>query len=341
MVDPLNGLPQSYIVTRPYPDSGIGSNLVSLAGAIWLAQQSARSVIVDWRDAAVLKDKSVNYFSAFFETPPVIQGVQVFYAPCRQLPEHANLPQIEPAEARRLGDGSTAPPLLVLRAYHGLDRLAAGSPAEQSARLKEFYRSIVPRPVVQRAVDSFAAEHFDDRFVVAVNVAEGNGMFAPGERFAERVDTSVFSKHARFVGKVQTACDRVRRRLSSETYAASRIFIATDSPVMRTLLLGLPGAVTRRSQFPPAGAGRFFCDYPTPDYTDRDAAVDQLADMFLLARCQALVHNYSVFNLYARVVTDGFSGRSCEFERLFARFWVRRIAKAVRVRASRALTSIR
>jgi hypothetical protein len=337
MVDPLNAVPHSSIVTRPYPDSGIGSNLVSLAGAIWLAQRSGRSVIVDWRDAAVLKDKSLNYFSAFLETPAVIQGVNVFYAPCPQLPEHTELPEIDPAEARRFGDGRSAPPIVVLRAYHGLDRLAAGSPEEQRARLMEFYRSIVPRPHVQRAIDSFAAEHFHDRFVVAVNVAEGNGMFAPGERFAERVDTSVFSRHARFLGKVQTACDRVRRGLSRQVYAESRIFIATDSPVMRTLLLGLPGAVTRRSRFPPPGAGRFFCDYPTADYTDRDAAVDQLADMFLLARCQALVHNYSVFNLYARVVTNGFDGRSCEFERLFARFWVRRIAKAVRARAMRVL----
>lgn len=337
MVAKLTPRPRSLIVTRPYPDSGVGSNLVSLAGALWLAQRSGRSVIVDWRDAAVLKDKTLNYFSEFFETPAVIQGVKVYYAPHSELPEGKPLPELGPTEARRIGDGNDPRPVVVLRAYHGLDRLDAGTPAGQQVRLKEFYGSIVPRPFVQGAIDSFAAEHFQDRFVVGVNVAEGNGMFAPGQTYAERVDTSVFSRDARFLRKLQSACDRVRRGLPDDVRANSRIFIATDSLAMRHVLLRLPGAVSRRSQFPPPGAGRFFCDYPTPDYTDRDAVVDQLADMYLLARCRALVHNYSVFNLYARVATGAFGGRVCEFERLFARFWIRRIVKAVRGRAGRLL----
>lgn len=327
----------AFIVTRPYPDSGVGSNLASLAGALWIAERTGRELIVDWRDASVLKDKSANYFSEFFETPAVIQGVKVHYAPCRELPDDPNLPQLGPTDARRLADGAAGAAVAVLRSYHGLDRLGAGTGLEQTARLKAFYSSIVPRPFVQRAIDTFAAAHFDGRVVVGVNVAEGNGMFAPGETYAERVDTSVFSKHAAFLRKLLNACHRVRRGLSQQAIENSRIFITTDSLAMRNLLLQMPGAVTRRTQFPPPGAGRFFCDYPGTDYTDRDAVVDQLADMFLLARCQALVHNYSVFNLYARIVTDGFSGRTCEFERLFARFWFRRIGKAVRARAGRLL----
>jgi hypothetical protein len=337
MVAPLTPHPRSFIVTHPYADSGVGSNLVSLAGAIWLAQRSGRSVIVDWRDAAVLKDKSLNYFSEFFETPAVVQGVNVYYAPCSELPEGTDLPQLSPAEARRLGDGADTPALVVLRGYHGLDRLGAGSPDQQRDRLKEFYRSIVPRPFVQRVIDRFAADHFDGHFVVGVNVAEGNGMFAPGETYAERVDTSLFSRRMRFLRKVQNAIDRVMRGLPGDVRANRRVFIATDSLQMRDVLLQLSGAVTRRQQFPPPGAGRFFCDYPTPDYTDRDAVIDQIADMYLLARCQALVHNYSVFNLYARVATDGFDARTCEFERLFARYWIRAITRAIAGRARQLL----
>jgi hypothetical protein len=330
---------RGYIVTQPDPHSGVGSNLASLAGALWLAERMGRSVIVDWRNAGVLKDKSINYFSEFFETPGALQGVSVRYAPCPDLPDHTAMPEVPGIEAMALGDGAAAPPVVILRAYHGLDRLGAGSPAEQLTRLKEFYEYIVPRPFVQHAIDAFAAEHFQDRFVVGVNVAEGNGMFATGQPYAMRVDTTLFARNERFLRKVREACDRVRRGISREEHNASRVFIATDSLAMRNLLLRLPGAVTRRNQFPPPHAGRFYCDYPTAEYTDRDAVVDQLADMFLLARCQALVHNYSVYNLYARVMTGGFSGRACQFERLFVRFWIRAVVKAVRRRARRLFKS--
>ena len=39
--------------------------------------------------------------------------------------------------------------------------------------------------------------------------------------------------------------------------------------------------------------------------------------MFLLARCDALVYNNSLFNQYARVVTDDFGGNLVQFESLF------------------------
>jgi Nodulation protein Z (NodZ) len=52
-----------YVVTRPHPGSGVGSNLASLAGAIWCARRLGRAVVVDWRGSAFLKDKSLNYFT--------------------------------------------------------------------------------------------------------------------------------------------------------------------------------------------------------------------------------------------------------------------------------------
>ena len=58
-----------YLITRPHPGSGVGSNLASLAGAVWCAQQLGRTVIADWRGGSFLLDKSLNYFTEFFEAP--------------------------------------------------------------------------------------------------------------------------------------------------------------------------------------------------------------------------------------------------------------------------------
>ncbi|MBV8480102.1 MAG: hypothetical protein JOY72_07330, partial [Actinobacteria bacterium] len=73
-------MPERFIVTRPYPGSGIGSNLVSFAGAVWLAGRLGRGVMVDWRNSDFLRDKSVNLFTEFLEPVEEIQGVQVRYA---------------------------------------------------------------------------------------------------------------------------------------------------------------------------------------------------------------------------------------------------------------------
>ncbi len=111
----------------------------------------------------------------------------------------------------------------------------------------------------------------------------------------------------------------------------AKIFFATDGVAMRNLLLRLPSAVTRRSIFPPAGSGRIYNDYERQGYTDTEAARDTVVDMLLLARCNALIRNGSVFNLYAQIVTDYFNGNVRNIESLYARYWLR----TARIRARR------
>jgi hypothetical protein len=62
--------------------------------------------------------------------------------------------------------------------------------------------------------------------------------------------------------------------------------------------------------------------------------VDTLADMFLLARCDALVYNSSLFNQYARILTGNFSGNQTHLESLFLRSRLRLLAGAARRRRS-------
>ena len=192
----------NYVVTRPHPGSGIGSNLASLAGAVWFAHRLKRAVIVDWRGSAFLKDQSLNYFTEFFERPDVIQGVPVRYAPCPELPEPAeDTPEFGVTAAKQLLEpGAAPPPFIRLKNYHGLERLdAKGSDEQQFWRLREFYTFIKPRVFVQQEIDRFAAQHFADAFVIGVNLSSGNGEFDKGQMYYGRVDLDIFSQDAAFL----------------------------------------------------------------------------------------------------------------------------------------------
>lgn len=313
------------MVTRPHPGSGIGSNLASLAGAVWYAQQTNRAVIVDWRESAFLKDKSANYFVEFFETPPDIQGVPILYAPAPELVEYADrtreLGVSAAILARQNGGGE---PMLVIRDYHGLERLhAKAKPSANFWQLKDFYRFITPRDFIVQEIDRFAQANFANAFVVGVNLSSGNGEFDKGQTYQGRVDIDIFSKDAIFLRKVERARRLAVKGLPRGLRDEHRVFFATDAYAMHRLLKQLPNAVTRRTVFPPPGVGRVFCDYNDPGYTDRDAIVDAIVDMFLLARCQALIRNGSVFNEYAYTITNCFNGNVRHIEKLYARYWLR------------------
>jgi hypothetical protein len=103
---------------------------------------------------------------------------------------------------------------------------------------------------------------------------------------------------------------------------------------MRDLLMRLPAAVTRRTHFPPPGVGRIFCDYNDPGYTDRDAIGDAITDMYLLARCHALIRNGSVFNAYAATVTGYYGGNVQHIEKLYASYWLKAARNRLRPRRS-------
>lgn len=319
-----------YVVSRPFADSNIGSNLSSLAGALWLARRLGRSLVIDWRGLSQLKDPRLNYFTEFFETPPALGGVPLLYAPtelCYETGEDARM--LEPGEARATGLGAPAPEkFLILQTYHGLDRVHPGTEVERFALLRSLYRRLRPSASIAAAVEAWAGSELDAPFVVGVNVRTGNGMyFQPGMRYASRVDISLFDDAPRFLRLLERACRDRMRLLPSTLRSEFRIFYATDSAAMSELLARLPNAVTRRSSFPPPNTG----DLLAPD-DDRSAIEDTIADMFLLARCDALVYNTSLFNQYARVVTGQFGGNLVHFESL-----VRRKRALARTRSLRRL----
>jgi hypothetical protein len=314
-----------YVVSRPYPDSNVGSNLSSLAGASWLAGVLGRPLIVDWRGMSQVRDESLNYFTEFFEHPAELQGVSVLYAPVEGLeyePESDGAVWLGPWDVHEIAAGATPVPeetFLVLQPYHGLDRLHGGPEAEQFRRLRSFYREIRPCRDVSAAADPWWTEHLDGRFVVGVNIRTGNGRyFGKGMPYAARVDVSIFENADRFRRVIARAVQARVAALPKALRDDYAVFYATDSQWMSELLATLPNGVSRRTAFPPPDTGDTY-RFDGEEYSDRDSIVDTLADMFLLARCDAFVFNNSLFNQYARVVTGHFGGNEVHVERLFLR----------------------
>lgn len=321
-----------YVVTRPFPGSGLGSNLASMAGALELARRLGRELVVDWRGMVFLKDPSTNYFTRYFAQPPELTGVPVHYAPSPHTGDYT-----DPGRACRkivpndlgavLGaEPGSLPRYLVLTEYHGLDRLGTGDAASQHFRLRRFYRALTLRPKVQAKLEAFYDECLADSFVVGINVGTGNMSSPTGRYYYGRFDTRIFENRERFLRRITKAVELAVRRLPRELRETRRVFYATESTWMSELLGRLPGSHTRRSVFPPLGAGRFFNDYDELDYSDEDASEDMVIDHFLLARCNALIYNGSMFNNYARVVTNYFNGNSRNLDSLYARYWAVTVA---------------
>jgi Nodulation protein Z (NodZ) len=324
----------SHVVTRPYPDSNVGSNLASMAGAAWLARQLGRTLVVDWRGLSQLRDESLNYFTEFFAPPAELDGVPVRYAPEVEV-DGDSARWLDSGEARAVGTGAAsvdAATPIVLQPYHGLDRVHPGPEHERFRLLRRFYRHVAPAPVVARTADAWWADHCDGSFVVGVNVRTGNGAyFGRGGTYAGRVDISLFDDSRGFLRLLDRACRARVRGLPKPLRDDYVVFYATDSAQMSELLGELPSSATRRRRFPPPGAGDLYA-FRDADYSDRDAIVDTLADMFLLARCDALVYNSSMFNQYARVSTGYFSGNHVHFESLLLRKRIGYLTGAVRRR---------
>lgn len=321
-----------YVVTRPYPDSNVGSNLSSLAGAAWLASRLSRQLIVDWRGQSQLIDQSLNYFSEFFATPSSLGAVVAHYAPLEEAvydSSSADAAWLSPTDALRQAIAAEDPrvPYLVLQTYHGLDRLHPGPESDRYRLLRRMYADIQPEQSLAGEIATWSAEHLGGNLVVGVNVRTGNGAyFGKGQQYSSRVDVSIFENKRRFLSRIERAIRSRLRRLPRGARDAFVVFYATDSAAMSELLSALPHATTRRTVFPPPGSGDLYAFAANSGYTDRDSIRDTLADMFLLARCDALVYNNSLFNQYARVSRGYFGGNQVHLERLFLRQRVRQSA---------------
>jgi hypothetical protein len=328
--------PWEYVVTRPFPGSNVGSNLSSLVGALYLARKYSRTLIVDWRGLSQLDDQNTNYFTEFFEAPAAFGGTRMRYAPVPGIDYGETSPDATWLSSNDAGAAASweraNASSVVLQEYHGLDRVHPGPEAERFRLLRAFYRELAPVPGLAERVEAWAAEHLDAPFVVGLNVRTGNGhYFGRGEPYHGRIDVRLFDHRARFLRALERGCRSRLRGLPRHLRNRFQIFYATDSQPMSETLAELPHAVTRRKTFPPPGTGDTY-RFDDGRETSRRSIEDTIADMFLLARCDALVYNSSMFNQYARVVTGCFGGNQVHLESLFVRGRARELANAARRR---------
>jgi hypothetical protein len=314
--------PNGYLVANPSLRAGIGTRLLHLAETTLLARALGREVIVDWRRTPFLQNRSLNYFTEFFVPAPKILGVPVHYVPSPSTDEYEAMPRKRPvltdrAIVERLAaEPGAGPRYLVVRKMPPLPRLPGYTRRTYDQSLRTFYEELALRPEPAAELKEWYDANLRGHVVVGLNVAHGNGLFEPGRRFASRVNVLLFAEEERFLGLLETASNRASEGFPSAERDRYRIFYATDSAEMSELLRRLPRTVTRRTVFPPPGAGHQFSAYGQLGYTDHQAAADTIIDMLLLGRCNALVMNKSRFSRYALVTTDSFGGNVCDFEEL-------------------------
>ena len=336
-----------FVITRPLPASGLGANLLSLVGGLYLAERTGRHLIVDWTEMEALRDKHTNYFVAFFEPIRRWGSVEIFYVgdddPSRDVRYPADQAfQVGAQDMPAALAGTLDHPYLYLDAYH-YERVFNActwlTPAARFHYTRTFYRALALRPAV-RARLAAARTAFEASVVIGLNVRTGNKhpLWAPGQIYEHRLRQDILERPD-FVERAYRACLDCVGRLPREIWAPVKIYVVSDSAVMQRRLLAIPGAFAVRRHHPPAGVSLNFNDFDERQYgaySDIDSVTETLVDMFLLAECQGLVCNYTEYNRYAQSVTTFFNGNLVNLEHAFehpvraigrrARQWVRRRA---------------
>jgi hypothetical protein len=328
---------ERFIITRPHPNSGLGANLLSIVGALYVCEQTKRPLIVDWTGMAELRDKEINYFPAFFEPIRRWREVDVFYVNDPDLPERSVSYQAEEAlepsdeQYRELARGQVGDRNVCLRRFHyyTVFRRSPLTPPAVFHRTRDFFRELVPRPALRRRMVDLQSR-FERNIVVALNVRTGNGEFEPGKPYWNRVNTAIFRRPT-FVDRLYRACRDCVEGFPPELRSDLAVFVVTDVREMQRRLLEIPGAFAVRTGFPPPGTGHQFADFEAlgyGEYSDVESVNETIVDMFMMAACSGLVFNETAYNQYAQHMTRFFNGNTRRLERYFEHP-LKRLARSV------------
>lgn len=315
-----------YVITRPDPGSGLGANLLSMVAALYVCERTGRSLIVDWTSMAALRDTETNYFLAFFEPMRAWRAVNIYYVNDTANPARSRrydaAHALRPAgsDYKHILDGRFDDRAILLEPFH-YHRVFKNSPLTPAALFhytREFYQQLTPRPHLRDRLAALRAR-FEQGLVVGLHVRSGNGEFAKGGPYENRVKTAIFD-HGTFIERIHRACRDCVAGFPAALRSDLAVFVATDSSQMQERLLRIPGAFAVRQRFPPPGTGHQFSDFQPDEYggySDVDAANDTIIDMFLLAGCVGLVCQESAYNQYAQHMTKFFNGNLKALERYF------------------------
>ena len=242
---------EKFVITRPFPSSGLGGNLLSMVGALYLCERTGRNLIVDWTKISELVDPSLNYFTTFFEPIRQWRSVKVYYV---NGPDGVDPPvqydEVEmfrptPRQYRELLEQPDSRRCIFLQPFHY--RILESAPITPAARFhytREFYDRLTPRPHLQERLASHA-DRFERNIVVGLNVRTGNGEFGPGSAYHKRINMAIFARD-RFLDRLQRACADCFAAFPRDIAAEGRIFVVTDCQSMQDMLLSIPNSFAAR-----------------------------------------------------------------------------------------------
>jgi hypothetical protein len=270
-----------HVITRK--STGVGSDLISIAGACWYAQRTSRHVLVDWRGSRYSQDIGSNLFPELF----VVE-------------QESGQPEITPVQ-RDFSDTSLLGPILYSNSqnfeeYHH-EMLIPAMPnncdfvctrpmhhlPSESEQCKVLSR-IKPVSSIHDKIEQFVDSHFRGRSIIGIHIRYGNGELLGDGR------DELFKQGLNFL------LQRCENALTSLSGSADAIFLCTDSALIRD-------AITSRF--------KNVFSYPSKVGTHGPihvrergipGAVEAVIEMWLLAECKGLIFNPSWFSHYARVV---------------------------------------
>lgn len=281
----IKKLSKHVVVTRKH--TGLGSDLVSVAGAIHFARLTDRDVVIDWRSSVYLRDKKENLFPLLFEIKDEVEGVGIHVWDNGLSDKHLSGPltrckdwSFEKYHLEMLGPPrQVSASVIVERPMHHLPNIA-----DQAG----IFQCISPLPHIRDRIDSYCEREFRSRKVIGVHLRHGNG-----EKLGHQRDELA----ARSVGMLS---DSIITRIRQVWGEDVKIFVCSDSNEFREDLCGKwPDSCHYGSRVGTARNGPIH--RPDGGLTN---AEDAVAEMWLLGRCHGIVYNPSWFSHYARTTGD-------------------------------------
>jgi hypothetical protein len=273
------------LITRKH--TGLGSDLISVIGALHYASMVNRDIIIDWRKSLYLNNKCVNLFPYLFDLRESIYlNSRIMIAENSFSDTELPVPRLYskdwPFEEYHIdmlqGKNREEMSLIVERPMHHLP-----DQFKQCALLK----LINPKPLLRERIDIFRNIYFTGRKVVGVHIRHGNGEILGGKRKS-------FS---------QLTIKEIHRRATEEiklfSYNKPFIFLCTDSPEIKQYFRNNDkNIICYDTKLRTKGKG--------PLHTNQlglPSAEDAIIEMYLLSYCNSLVYNPSWFSHFARIVT--------------------------------------
>lgn len=270
------------VVTRKH--TGLGSDLVSVVGAIHYARKTHRDVVIDWRSSLYLRDRGQNLFPCLFQVQGEFEGVRIHVWDEGFADKHLPGPLLrcKDWDFENYHLEMTGPPrpanasVIIERPMHHVPPVASQA---------EMFKCISPLPHLSDRIDSFHERELRDRKVIGVHLRHGNG-----ERLGQQRDDLA-------TRSVEGLSDLMIARIRQVWGGDVKVFVCSDSHEFRDAFCRKwPQSCHLGSTIGMAGTGPIH-----RALSGLKNAEDAVAEMWLLARCHGIVYNPSWFSHYARV----------------------------------------